>query len=1024
MPASVGTVWVDVRFNVGDVGRQLQAAIAQASRTAVPGGGGPGGDLERGVTSSFARIGAAAAQTGRQMTFAVSAPLALIGKSAVSAFAAFDSEMTKINALVGVSRSQTTGWAEDVKNLSRQYGIAADASAGALYFITSSGIEGSKAIETLEVATKGAAVGLGDVQTVADATTSAMNAYGQENMSAAKAADILTVAVREGKGEADQMAGALSAVIPIASAVGVSYGEIAGAMSAMTLSGTSADEAATQLRALLNTLQDMPPISQKALKQYTGLDYAMVRNKLTTEGLIPTLQQISEAFGDNQVAVAEVFGNIRALTGIQNLFGEKTQQTLSIVEQTTNAQGDLNKAFDITSQSASFKLTQAMNDLKVTFTDTGAAIIPMATAGATAVSKLAEGFAALDAPLKDAAIGLSGLLVISGPLMYAFGSLASMGTRMNAALTSVSPGFANFKAGVSRSVEAVNENSRANNGLVSQLGGVNQILGATAIAIGGVVAAQQIWNATLQDAERIGRGFVKSIEAMQTGAKGFQGAQEQIDLFDAALKQVADELNATSDWNPFDKKKREQLRQEWKQTMEARDALGKYMETAGKMAGITNGNRDAMLDWLIAQKAADKEYPDATAAVNAYNAAVKAGEPAALKAASATNQATNALSGLIAKAKDASDKYGDLRSAQRGYRDAQQAVTDAEQKVGDAVKAVADAHKATLDAETKITDARRKAVDAANSLADANQRLVDAQNELNQARQGPSEEEKIDVESPKLSLREAKERLRQPFDSSTDRQRARLDERRAQLELTRVEGEHATRLADAEKGVVDAQKGVADARQNELDANAAIVSATDARAESVEREKRAIADVGKARQDLVDAQEDVLPAFDTLTRARQDLAGGVHSGPVNGQAFIDYLNALKAAEPGLSGTIDAYIADFNRLRKENEKPDPYGGSRPPSDRLLNRATGGPVGAGQLSTVNERGMPELWTANGKQYLLPVNNGRVTPLAPLADVPVSGGDSPAVGEMNVYVNGDPVQNAYEVRRQLRSYTGGRR
>jgi hypothetical protein len=220
MPASVGTVWVDVRFNVGDVGRQLQAAIAQASRTAVPGAGGPGGDLERGVTSSFARIGAAAAQTGRQMTFAVSAPLALIGKSAVSAFAAFDSEMTKINALVGVSRSQTTGWAEDVKNLSRQYGIAADASAGALYFITSSGIEGSKAIETLEVATKGAAVGLGDVQTVADATTSAMNAYGQENMSAAKAADILTVAVREGKGEADQMAGALSAVIPIASAVG------------------------------------------------------------------------------------------------------------------------------------------------------------------------------------------------------------------------------------------------------------------------------------------------------------------------------------------------------------------------------------------------------------------------------------------------------------------------------------------------------------------------------------------------------------------------------------------------------------------------------------------------------------------------------------------------------------------------------------------------------------------------------------------------------------------------------------
>lgn len=45
--------------------------------------------------------------------------------------------------------------------------------------------------------------------------------------------------------------------------------------------------------------------------------------------------------------------------------------------------------------------------------------------------------------------------------------------------------------------------------------------------------------------------------------------------------------------------------------------------------------------------------------------------------------------------------------------------------------------------------------------------------------------------------------------------------------------------------------------------------------------------------------------------------------------------------------------------------------------VAGRQYGGPVSADSLYRVNERGAPEMYTAsNGKQYLLPTNNGMVT------------------------------------------------
>ena len=71
--------------------------------------------------------------------------------------------------------------------------------ADAMFFIQSAGLRGAAAMETLEASAKAAAVGLGDTSTIADLATSALNAYGAENLSATAATDVLAAAVREGE---------------------------------------------------------------------------------------------------------------------------------------------------------------------------------------------------------------------------------------------------------------------------------------------------------------------------------------------------------------------------------------------------------------------------------------------------------------------------------------------------------------------------------------------------------------------------------------------------------------------------------------------------------------------------------------------------------------------------------------------------------------------------------------------------------------------------------------------------------
>lgn len=301
--------------------------------------------------------------------------LTAAGYQAVRSARGFDKSMTQIKSLVGVASDEVDRMGVTAKKMAKETGVSANDAADALFFITSAGLEGAEAMDVLEASMKAAAVGLGQTKTVADLATSALNAYGSENLSAIEATDILTASVREGKLEASELAASMGRVIPIASTMGVSFNEVGAAFASMSRTGTNASEAATQLLNILVALNKPTAESKKQLTEL-GLSTEGLRRQIREDGLLATLETLKEKFEGNVDAQNKVFGGTRAMMGVMDLLGSNIEGTREIFDELNVSLGATNTAFEIASESAEFKLTKALNELAVEGTELGAKILP------------------------------------------------------------------------------------------------------------------------------------------------------------------------------------------------------------------------------------------------------------------------------------------------------------------------------------------------------------------------------------------------------------------------------------------------------------------------------------------------------------------------------------------------------------------------------------------------------------------------------------------------------------------------
>jgi TP901 family phage tail tape measure protein len=324
----------------------------------------------QGAQKALANFNNFAVEVGRAAAAAISA----VAVVSVREAAQFESSFAKIQGLVGLSAKEAEALEAAAMKIGPAYGVGANEAAEALFFITSAGLRGADATGVLEAAAKGAAIGLGDMSSLANAATAAMNTYGPSVLSGTDAVDALAEAVRLGQFAPEELAASLGRVIPVAAEMGIGLQETLGMIAALTRGGLNASESVTGVRAAMNAFLKPTSEATQLLANY-GLKASDVSDSIEKDGFLATMVSLRETFGDNEEGFIRLIGSQEGLNAVLSLTGSNLATNTDIISQMTDGVGILDDAFAIASDTAEFKFNKGMETVKASLITIGAELL-------------------------------------------------------------------------------------------------------------------------------------------------------------------------------------------------------------------------------------------------------------------------------------------------------------------------------------------------------------------------------------------------------------------------------------------------------------------------------------------------------------------------------------------------------------------------------------------------------------------------------------------------------------------------
>lgn len=421
-----GQAWYDLGGRDAGLRQALDKAEADIKRSGQVAEAGFAASMSK-IGGGLSSVGSGLQSTGRALLTNLTLPLLAAGGAATKFALDFDTTMRRVVGLTDVTADQIGKIKQDILDLAPAVGKGPQELAEAFYFVASAGFKAEEAMEVLRVAAESSASGLGTTQTIAQVLGGVLNAYGKENISAARAADILTEAVSQGTAEADAFANVIGNVVPGAAALGVSFDQVTASLAGMTLVGIGAEEAATSLGQIFNSLLKPTSEAEEALRSM-GLSSAGLRQELREKGLLSTLRTLDTAFAGNATAASLVFGNIRALRGVNALLSLDQQQLAAVFEKVNNSLGRQAEAYRET-EGPQRDMARAMADIQVTAIQLGDDVLPLVALVladiAGAARNLRKWWESLDEATQKNIVQWLAWVAIAGPVLLIAGKIVS-----------------------------------------------------------------------------------------------------------------------------------------------------------------------------------------------------------------------------------------------------------------------------------------------------------------------------------------------------------------------------------------------------------------------------------------------------------------------------------------------------------------------------------------------------------------------------------------------------------------------
>ena len=318
-------------------------------------------------------------------------------QSAVGAFASFDEALRNVWTLTGETWEQMQKVGQEVRDLAPKFGITGTEATKALYQIYSAGYKGAEGIEVLKASLVGAAAGLTDVFTAADATTSILNAY---KMSADKASyvnDVLFKTVERGKTTFGELSSSIGRLIGIAAPLGAGFEEVTAALATLTRQGISTDEAVTAVR---QAIVQLARPTEETAKVIEALGYESGTAMMEELGFAEALAKVTDYAKEHNIALSDMFTNIRAVLAVLPLATTSADEYAEDMKEIANATGAAARAFE-KQKGLAFQLRQIKAQFSEIATTLGEEFLPEINRMLRVVQSTIEPLSKMGSALKD-----------------------------------------------------------------------------------------------------------------------------------------------------------------------------------------------------------------------------------------------------------------------------------------------------------------------------------------------------------------------------------------------------------------------------------------------------------------------------------------------------------------------------------------------------------------------------------------------------------------------------------------------
>lgn len=274
--------------------------------------------------------------------------------------------------------------------------------------ISSGAVDASNATDLLTVAQKLAVGGVTTLDVAVDGLTNVINGYGLDVSEATDVSDALFIAMRNGKTTVAELSSNIGKVAPIASNLGIEFGELFASVSAITTGGVKTSEVMTQLKAAFTQLSRPGEDLQKVFDQ---LGITSIQAQIANEGFVGTLNKIIDQTDGSTEALSKLFGSVEAVQAIaaitSDTIGGSFVNTLAQIEEAALSSGEVSEAaFQKIADTADFRLNVAFGAADAAATRLGDA---MKIVLAPAVELAADVFENVVESVNDFSIGLKRL---------------------------------------------------------------------------------------------------------------------------------------------------------------------------------------------------------------------------------------------------------------------------------------------------------------------------------------------------------------------------------------------------------------------------------------------------------------------------------------------------------------------------------------------------------------------------------------------------------------------------------------